>query len=460
MVRCERCGTEFDGNYCPTCGTPAAGHEAPLPEICGRCGTSFAGRFCPNCGLQAGVAHPPRRQAGVFSTFFGVVWTGGIILYLVYLAALVASVLFVIPQITAGILSGSCTSCLGYLFFVNPLSETFFEVVAFGGDGFLVYFGFQVALILGLMIFLVKAHGRVTYADMRLPLHRISNKVRSKSSLITVGQVFMALIFFDTFYFLFVLPAMGIEPATPDFFQQAPAWYVMYSLVDASIWEEIAIRVLFIGLPMALGSLLVRIFQSSSIPPDAGGSRTRRILGSLKYLLGGQVRGSSPPPVQVTAAILLLLSAVLFGYLHVLSWGANWKFVDTFVGGLALGYLFLRKGIAASILMHFSINASAVLLAALGGEANFGAGVLLGLISLAFAVVGLGIFLYYAKEVGRFIFGGAVKGPRELGRRGTVDRTQASSRLASFPVICSSCGGQEALYRDGVLTCARCGARL
>lgn len=459
-MNCDQCGTEFEGNYCPSCGTPAPGREAPLPEICGRCGTSFAGRFCPNCGLQAGVAYPPAKEAGVLNTLLGVGWTGGILLYLAYLGALVVATILVIPQIAEGILSGACTNCIGYLFFVNPLSETLFEVVVLGDTGFLVYFVLEFAAIVALLVFLVVAERRYTYADVRLPLHRVSDKVRSKSSLISVGQVFMALIFFNTIYFLLILPALGIDATAPEFFEEFPDWYVMYSLVDASIWEEIAVRLLFLGLPMALGSLLVRMAQASSSAPPTDGSRGLRILGSLKYLLGGQVKGSSPRPVRVTAAVLLLLSALLFGYLHVVSWEADWKFVDTFVGGLALGYLFLRKGIAASILLHFSINASSVLLTVLGGETNIGAAALIGLISLAFAAVGFGTFLYYAKEAGRFIFRGTPKGPRELGRRRIAERSEGPSRSVLYQVACTNCGEQEAVYKDGALTCARCGARL
>lgn len=407
-----------------------------------------------------GRAYQP--EAGAFDTFLGVFWTGGILLYLAYLASLLVGVLLVAPAIADGILSSTCAWCLGFIFFVNPLSESFFEVVAIGGSGFLIYFALQFALVIGLFVFLFVAHGPASYRDLRLPLGNISEKARSRSTLVVVGQVFMALIFFDTFYFLLVLPALGIDPSPPDFFQQAPTWYLMYSLIDASIWEEIAVRLLFIGLPLTIGSLLVRIAQASSPSALEAGSRSRHILGSLRYLLGGQVSGKSPRPVQLTAAALLLLSAILFGYLHVLSWEVGWKFVDTFVGGLALGYLFLRKGLAASILLHFSINASTVLLTAVGGEANLGATALLGLVSLAFAILGLGFFLFYAKEVGKFIFRSLVGRPRGVGQLRAEERAPPRARVQPplYSVVCPSCGGQEAVYRDGSLVCANCGANL
>ena len=49
-VKCENCGNEFEGKFCPNCGVPA-------PEslsVCKSCGKEFAGRFCPHCGAPAG----------------------------------------------------------------------------------------------------------------------------------------------------------------------------------------------------------------------------------------------------------------------------------------------------------------------------------------------------------------------------------------------------------------------
>ena len=44
-MKCNRCGQEFDGNFCAHCGAPA-----PKKALCQYCGIEFDGRFCPNCG--------------------------------------------------------------------------------------------------------------------------------------------------------------------------------------------------------------------------------------------------------------------------------------------------------------------------------------------------------------------------------------------------------------------------
>lgn len=45
---CAKCGTQFEGNFCPNCGTPAA----PIKNVCPSCGTVVKGNFCPKCGAQ------------------------------------------------------------------------------------------------------------------------------------------------------------------------------------------------------------------------------------------------------------------------------------------------------------------------------------------------------------------------------------------------------------------------
>ncbi len=350
--------------------------------------------------------------------------------------------------------------CAAALFVINPFSDSLFQVLLLEGQSFLIWFYVVLGLLAGLCIYLVLFHGRETARTMRLPMRRISERVRSESTIIIVAQVFVALLFFDFVYFIWFLPSIGIQPESP--LQGLEDWYYAFVLVEAAFTEEIATRVLLIGLPLALGSLVVRIFQSISAPPG-GNPRTIRFLsGSMKYLLGGNVDGKSPKAAQVFGVTLVLLSATIFGYLHVITWGVLWKFVDTFVGGLALGYLFLRKGIVASILLHLSVNGSAVLLIAAGGEESLVALIILGIFSLAIYALGSGFFVFYAKEVGKLIAAPFVRGPKRVtaGRpRGQVEPSE-ERETPFFPVFCANCGTREALYEEGVLKCSNCGARL
>lgn len=58
---CSRCSTEFEGNYCPSCG------QSTLSKKCPRCSTETTGAFCPTCGYSfaqpENAAPPPNYQA-------------------------------------------------------------------------------------------------------------------------------------------------------------------------------------------------------------------------------------------------------------------------------------------------------------------------------------------------------------------------------------------------------------
>ncbi|MGI5873502.1 MAG: zinc ribbon domain-containing protein [Bacillota bacterium] len=54
---CSKCGTQFEGNFCPACGTAVA----PLKILCPSCGKPVEGRFCPYCGAQL-IALSKKKQ--------------------------------------------------------------------------------------------------------------------------------------------------------------------------------------------------------------------------------------------------------------------------------------------------------------------------------------------------------------------------------------------------------------
>ena len=171
------------------------------------------------------------------------------------------------------------------------------------------------------------------------------------------------------------------------------------------------------------------------------------------------MREGSPRSAHLVGGALVLASAAIFGLLHVPAWGA-WKFVDTFLAGLALGYLFLRHGILASMLLHLAVNSLGILFSVAGGVTNLGGSFLIGILYLALVAFGAGFFAYYTKRTGGFLFGWL----RPRGRRPVPAPLPASGGpgddLLLFAVTCPQCGGHEARYQDGALLCSRCGTRL
>ena len=63
MNKCSKCGAEFEGNFCPECGTPSQ-----APKVCPKCGAQLKEnvKFCNNCGyafVEQNDAHSADKSA-------------------------------------------------------------------------------------------------------------------------------------------------------------------------------------------------------------------------------------------------------------------------------------------------------------------------------------------------------------------------------------------------------------
>lgn len=56
-MKCQKCGAEFEGNFCPNCGT----RFASAPHKC-QCGYPLSpeAKFCPKCGMSVGQSELTR----------------------------------------------------------------------------------------------------------------------------------------------------------------------------------------------------------------------------------------------------------------------------------------------------------------------------------------------------------------------------------------------------------------
>lgn len=133
-----------------------------------------------------------------------------------------------------------------------------------------------------------------------------------------------AALYFLEFAFTLILQICGVQLDT---LPERPTWQWMFDLLNASVWEELITRVLFLGLPLFVIGLAMKKKQL------------------WKCLLGGC-------GMSRTALVFIIFSAFIFGAGHLNNWG-SWKFFTTFAFGLIAGYLFCRCGLYATISMHF-----------------------------------------------------------------------------------------------------------
>ena len=160
------------------------------------------------------------------------------------------------------------------------------------------------------------------------------------------------------------------------FFDYTPAvppaeelWKELYSLMNAAVWEEVICRIALIGLPV----MILGIAKNEK--------------GAWKGLLGGT-------GVNRSAIVLIFISSIIFSYGHLAGWDL-FKMIPTFVTGLALGYLFVRYGVYASIMLHFLVNYMSSVSWVFD---SLGADLMLTLFILSVVVLGLPFILWYAVQ--------------------------------------------------------------
>jgi hypothetical protein len=208
------------------------------------------------------------------------------------------------------------------LFLVFPFPLTGWVAVAW-------FIMISIACIASVMLLFYRQIKPLWAGSKRTPFAKRMKKLYSPDSglALTAKTYLGALFFFFAIYWMldiFEQPTPGLSILS----SETPIWIRMFLLADASVWEEISGRVVLIGIPL----LIIR-----SISGKRG--------VQWKQLVGGTAHFGR------TEVVLILISATLFGLAH-LGWGP-WKVIPTFVHGLMFGYLFVKVGLHASIVMHF-----------------------------------------------------------------------------------------------------------
>ena len=153
---------------------------------------------------------------------------------------------------------------------------------------------------------------------------------------------------FEFFFDILVVDILGFQRNVPASIFDVPSWQRLMDLPEAPVAEELLSRVMLIGFPLYVIHTFGRNDKGA-----AGHEVSALVLGLFKkenrrYIMGGGFDWDQ------TTMLVLLFSSGFFALIHI---GWDWtKLFPTFLGGMILGVLFLRKGLHASILLHFAVN--------------------------------------------------------------------------------------------------------
>jgi hypothetical protein len=386
--------------YCPNCG-------ADLP---------IGARFCPTCGkdLQARyVPTPPIRvetkdPLSAIKDLVRSLGTVATIILLAYLGLCSATMVWGIGEVLPKT-NGEYTR----LFVITPWIT---EIVRLYDEGFAVFYLLMVGAILASFAWLLYRSIPGLKKELKF------KEVDEHSPAYTMATLFFALFFFNLAFYLMV-ELLGGEANSPNF-DEKELWTNLYGFVRASVWEELIVRVLYIGVPLFAIDLLLK----------------RRERRARTYVLGG---GFS---IGATEVGLVLFSSFMFAAAHSFSWDL-YKTIPTFIGGLAFGYLFLRFGLYASIMLHFTFDYLSMPIDALNNGAF---DIMAGLFILGWALVGMAYFVMYTKRAVEFALPFAVR---------TKEKKVQEVYEPSFSRPCPYCGEHRARLLDGELECLNCGRR-
>jgi len=234
---------------------------------------------------------------------------------------------------------------------------------------------------------------------------------------------------------------------------------LLFLLANASVWEELIVRVLMIGLPILVVDLAIR----------------KKHKKWMSYIFGGGFNFGVPE------VVFLMVSAVIFGYAHYIGGWEAWIVPWDALGGVTFGYLFLRHGLAAAVVLHFAIDYRGMPTEVFGFSEAY-------MIVLFMLWIGLGaIFtVYYLLRVGEFLTGGKyleervhylvpyqqqplpyppmtqqwpqtpTNGQTNAPPPGRATQASASPSGLYGGYVCPYCGHTEARWIDGRFQCLRC----
>ena len=443
--------------------------QRPPDEACLNCGAVIPGigSFCPNCGaLKPSLRHqgavfpsgylglPQRpyqyqttRRAPQWRSVLKAVMSYTMITYLIYqlvmLIALIYGISIVLPAVD------------GIHYPVYIIAPILIHIFTLTGGALAIYY-----ILIVIAISLSAAWLYITGFKGFAEELSMTAKSRQHSKIFDLCGLFFGVLFLDMIVALLLL-AGGRTPIDPT--NTSEPSELLFYLANASVWEELVVRVLLIGLPLILIDLV----------------RGRLREHKYSYILGGGFN------IGIPEIVLIIVSSSVFGYAHLSDYG-SWKVFPAAVAGLAFAYMFLRHGLGGAIMLHFAFDYLGMPGTAFGSSSGMDA--LLGLALLLWIGLGFIFFVYYLVRIGEFLTGrlfmeerptlaGAPSFPYGssiyygspaqpgTGSPGSIPYQESTAPAMQTPTppmfgrgwTCPQCGHHEARWVEGKFQCLRCG---
>lgn len=270
---------------------------------------------------------PSNPLSDLMNMFKSMLWSAGFVSYLLVIISSFIIVMAMTPAIQEWI-----TTPVGgeypdvAIFVITPWPILLFRL---SGSGFQAWHLLMLGILGASVSYALYDLLKSWLSKKQAALASLTVPEKAKSSFETVGKLFMAALFFSTVYFLF-LELINVEMNVPPFDELAPPVRV-YEMFTASVFEELISRVLLIGVPLVLIGFALKWKDPA------------------KKILGG---GLGITPVTM---VFITISSVIFAFAHAGGWD-YWKVPQVLIPAFALGYAFVKYGLHASIMLHFSIN--------------------------------------------------------------------------------------------------------
>ncbi len=387
---------------------------------CPRCGNETEENTCPYCGYEivAGWDGPNEELKVVIDKIKKIFSIVAIITFLVYLFANIVllgwSINIVLPQTF-----NNSTLIYAVLFLVVPLFEA-------GGVAFAGYYIFLVlCIILSIVALFYKSRESITGFFKSFEIHNKEKLENIFESPIARLAFLICALMFIHFLYTILVDFGGATPRTPGL-EDEKLWVLIYGLTRAAAWEEIVVRIPFIGIPM----LLLTYVKGKT--------------DWKKYILGGfGLRDRN-------VIWFILLSSVIFATAHLGSWDL-YKLVPTFIAGLVFGYLYVKDGLYSCIILHFVWDYTAIYYRLPEYMLN-------GVVIIIFIWIVLGFYFtyHYIKSGVTWLIRRPSGVKRKRSERPESEEKTTAGIDAGF--ICPNCRNYRAVYtKDGKLRCIRCG---